>query len=43
MDNLLTGLSYSIMDPTANITALVESDVDISRQPSVAACFGGCM
>ncbi len=39
MDNLLTGLTYSIFDPTGNITALVESDVDISRQPSVAAAL----
>lgn len=29
-------LRYSIIDPTGNITALVESDVDIGRQPDVA-------
>ena len=28
---------YSIMNPTGNITALVESSVDISRQPGTAA------
>lgn len=30
-------LRYSILDPTGNITALVESAVEVSRQPSVAA------
>ena len=30
-------LKYSIFDPTGNITALVESEVEISRQPEVAA------
>ena len=31
------GIYYSILDPTGNITALVESRVDISRQPEIAA------
>ena len=30
-------ITYSILDPTGNITALVESHVEIARQPSVAA------
>ena len=30
-------LRVSILDPTGNITALVESEVEIARQPSVAA------
>lgn len=30
-------LRYSILDPTGNITALVESEVDVARQPAVAA------
>ena len=30
-------LRYSIFDPTGNITALVESPVDESEQPAVAA------
>ena len=30
-------LHYSILDPTGNITALVESAVKVGRQPSVAA------
>ncbi len=30
-------LNYSILDPTGNITALVESPVAVERQPSVAA------
>ncbi len=30
-------LRYSILDPTGNITALVESEVEIARQPAVAA------
>ena len=30
-------LRYSIFDPTGNITALVESDVEIAWQPAVAA------
>ena len=30
-------LCYSILDPTGNITALVESEVEIANQPSVAA------
>ena len=29
-------LKYSILDPTGNITALVESPVPVSGQPSVA-------
>ncbi len=34
----LTGnIRYSIFDPTGNITALVESYVDIGRQPDIAA------
>ena len=38
MDELET-LRYSIWDPTGNITALVESDVELDRQPSVAAAL----
>ncbi len=30
-------LLYSILDPTGNITALVESDVPVEKQPAVAA------
>lgn len=30
-------VSYSILDPTGNITALVESPVEVSAQPAVAA------
>ena len=30
-------IQYSILDPTGNITALVESPVPVERQPSVAA------
>ncbi len=30
-------IQYSIFDPTGNITALVESEVEISRQPALAA------
>lgn len=30
-------ITYSIWDPTGNITALVESPVDVERQPQVAA------
>lgn len=32
-------LRYSILDPTGNITALVESPVEIARQPSAAAAI----
>ncbi len=30
-------MRYCIVDPTGNITALVESEVEVARQPSVAA------
>ena len=36
MDNI-KNIIFSILDPTGNITALVESEVSIDRQPSVAA------
>ena len=36
MDNN-KNIIFSILDPTGNITALVESEVSIDRQPSVAA------
>ena len=29
-------LRYSILDPTGNITAIVETSVDVARQPSIA-------
>jgi len=32
-------LRYSILDPTGNITAIVESPVEIDRQPSTAAAI----
>jgi len=32
-------LRYSILDPTGNITAIVESPVEIARQPSTAAAI----
>ena len=32
-------LCYSILDPTGNITAIVESPVEIARQPAVAAAI----
>ena len=31
------GLHYCLFDPTGNITALVESAVDVPDQPAVAA------
>lgn len=34
-----TTIQYSILDPTGNITALAESDVETGLQPSVAACL----
>lgn len=33
----LEGLRYTILDPTGNITALVEDDVPVAEQPRVAA------
>lgn len=30
-------MQYSILDPTGNVTALVESEVELSRQPETAA------
>ena len=33
----MNGLKYSIWDPTGNITALVETQTSIDRQPEVAA------
>ena len=30
-------LRYSILDPTGNITAIVESPVEIARQPELAS------
>ena len=30
-------IRYSILDPTGNITALVESAVPVDRQPDIAA------
>lgn len=33
------GLRYCILDPTGNITALVESDVEVGRQPSVGVAL----
>ena len=35
-------IRYSIFDPTGNITALVETEVDIPQQPSVAASIMKC-
>ena len=35
--NNIKNIIFSILDPTGNITALVESEVSIDRQPSVAA------
>ena len=32
-------LRYSILDPTGNITAIVESPVEIASQPSVAGAI----
>ena len=32
----LGGIRYSILDPTGNITALVETPVDVAEQPAVA-------
>ena len=32
-------IRYSILDPTGNITALVETEVEISRQPDTAAAI----
>lgn len=37
MDELCGGVRYSILDPTGNITALVESAVEVAMQPAVAA------
>ncbi len=34
-----SALSYSILDPTGNITALVETPVPVSEQPSMAAAI----
>lgn len=35
-------MKYSIWDPNGNITALVESDIDKTEQPSVAAALMEC-
>ena len=40
--NLESELLYHIFDPTGNITALVESDVEIGRQTEVAASIMEC-
>lgn len=37
MDELCGGVRYSILDPTGNITALVESAVEVAMQPAIAA------
>lgn len=40
MDETLdAGVCYSILDPTGNVTALVESEVEVARQPAVAAAI----
>lgn len=39
MEPDLSNLQYSILDPTGNITALVESPVDPAAQPSAAAAI----
>jgi diaminopimelate epimerase len=37
MEEGLDGIKYSILDPTGNITALVESPVEADQQPALAA------
>ncbi len=37
MSQLADRIKYSILDPTGNITALVETETEISRQPEIAA------
>ena len=38
----MSGLKYSIWDPTGNITALVETQTSIEQQPEVAARIMAC-
>ena len=37
MSQIQDRIKYSILDPTGNITALVETETEISRQPEIAA------
>ena len=36
MREIFNDIKYSILDPTGNITALVESEVAVERQPAAA-------
>ena len=38
-ETLDAGVCYSILDPTGNVTALVESAVEVSRHPAVATAI----